>query len=369
MDINIPLVDLKKQYASIKDEIDHAVMGVISSGRFILGPNVFSFEKEICAYCNSKYAISVASGTDALFLALLAAGVGKDDEVIIPTYSFMATAAVVIHCGGKPVMVDIDGDSFNIDTSLIEKKITPKTKAIMPVHLYGQPAEMGNIISIAKKHNLKIIEDAAQAFGAEYKGKKAGSIGDLGCFSFYPTKNLSCFGDGGLILTNDDAMAERIQLLRNHGDKGKYEHIALGFNSRLDEIQAAILRVKLKKVDEWNSRRRQIRDIYFAHLSKSRISLPVEKEGVKHVYHQFTIRVPDREDLVKWLKSENISSAVHYPLCLIDQPAIKNLGYDSDNLEVARKVSKEAVCLPIYPEMEDWEVEFVCKKILQYYGS
>lgn len=363
MEIKIPTINLKMQYHSIKKEIDKAINNVLESGYFILGENVKIFEKEFADYCNTKYAIGVASGTDALHIALLALGIGNGDEVITTSLSAIATALTISFTGAKPVFVDIDPETYNIDANKIEEKITNKTRAIIPVHLYGQPAEMEKIKKIADAHGLFVIEDVAQAHGAEFKGKRVGSIGNVGCFSFYPTKNLGAYGDGGMIVTNDEKIAEKVRLLRDYGQKIRYHHLIKGFNSRLDEIQAAILRVKLKKLDEWNNIRRKNAKQYNELLKESGVILPVEKPYAKHIYHQYVIRTNQRDKLQEWLRSKGILTDVHYPIPIHLQNAYKELGYKRGDLPVTEKYVDEILSLPMYPELKREDIKKIADMI------
>lgn len=359
---SIPLVDLKKQYFSIKDEIDIAVKRVLESGHFILGNEVLSLEREVAEYIGVRHAIGVASGTDALHLSLLACGIGEGDEVITTPFTFIATAEAISYCGAKPVFVDIDINSYNIDPSKIEDKITKKTQAIIPVHMYGHAAGMDEILEIAKRYNLKVIEDCAQAFGTEYKGKKIGGIGDIGAFSFFPSKNLGAYGDGGIVVTDDKDIADKIMMLRVHGSKQKYIHQIIGYNSRLDEIQAAILRVKLKKIDGWNEMRRKNASIYNNLLNKLPVQLPKE-EGRSHIYHVYTIQIKNRDECIKFLGENGISTAVHYPVPIPAQEPYKYLGYSEADLPNSYKVSREVISLPMFPELKMEEIEKVCEAV------
>lgn len=359
---SIPLVDLKKQYFSIKDEIDLAVKRVLESGHFILGNEVSSLEREVAEYIGVKHAIGVASGTDALHLSLLACGIGEGDEVITTPFSFIATAEAISYCGAKPIFVDIDINSYNIDPAKIEDKITKKTKAIIPVHMYGYTAEMDKILEIAKKYNLKVIEDCAQAFGTEYKDKKNGGIGDIGAFSFFPSKNLGAYGDGGIVVTDDKDIADKIMMLRVHGSKQKYIHQMVGYNSRLDEIQAAILRVKLKKIDEWNEMRRKNASIYNNLLNKLHVQLPKEA-GKSHIYHVYTARIKNRDEFIKFLSENGISSAIHYPVPIPAQEAYRHLNYSESDLPNSYKAAREVVSLPMFPELKRDEIEKVCEAV------
>lgn len=334
-------IDLKAQYQTIKPEINKAIQKVLNSGQFILGQEVEKFEQEIAKYLGVEYAIGVASGTDALLLSLIALDIKKGDEVITTAFSFIATANTIARVGAKPIFVDINPKTFNIDASKIQEKITKKTKAIIPVHLYGQVADMDAI----KKFKVPIIEDACQAIGAEYKNKKAGTIGNLGCFSFYPTKNLGACGDGGLVTTNNKQYAEKIKILRAHGAQQKYYHQEIGLNSRLDELQAAILGVKLRHLDKWNNQRIKNAKKYNKLLSKFVIT-PDYKKG--HVYHQYTIRVKKRDKLKAYLEKHNIPIAIYYPVPLHLQKCFKYLGYKKGDFPEAEKAAKEVLSLPIY---------------------
>ena len=366
----IEFLDLKKQYKFIKKEIDTAINNVLKSGNFIGGKEVEKLEQEIAKFCKAKYTVGVNSGTDALFLSLVALGIGRGDEVITSPFTFIATGEIITNTGAKPVFVDIEPGSFNIDPFKIEKAITQKTKAIIPVHLFGQMADMDIIMRIARRYNLKVIEDAAQAIGAEYKGKKAGTWGDLGCFSFFPSKNLGAYGDGGMVITNNKKLAEKIHLLRNHGSdpKNKYRNLILGINSRLDAIQAAILRIKLRHLKEWNKQRQRIAKYYNQKLKKVRdIDIPKILPNRTHIFHQYTIRTKSRDKLSNFLKKQGIETKIYYPIPLHLQPAFKFLGHKKGNFPEAEKASKEALSLPIFPELTKTEQEFIVKKIKSFY--
>ena len=347
----ISLVDLTAQYHSIKKEIDAAVLSTLESGHFILGPQVVKFEESIAAYLGVDHAIGLASGTDALVIALRALNIGEGDEVIIPAYTFFATAGTVMSVGAKPVIVDVDPQSYQIDVSKIEAAITPKTKAIIPVHLYGHPAEMNLILEIARKHGLKVIEDNAQGFGAEYLGKKTGSFGDIGCLSFFPTKNLGAYGDGGAVVTNDPALTEQMRMLRAHGWKKKYYSEMVGYNSRLDALQAAILQAKFPHLDSWNEKRRELSKRYNEHLVPLGIVTPVEREWAKHVYHLYILRSPKRDELQVFLKQKGIASEVYYPIPPHLSVPCKKFGYKEGDFPHAEKAALETLALPLYPEM------------------
>jgi len=355
----IPLLDLVTQYQSIKPEIDGAIQDVLNSGKFILGPQEKAFEQEISDYLGIKHAIGLASGTDALIIALRAAGVGPGDEVIVPAYTFFATAGAVLNVGATPVFVDIDPTTYLIDIDLLRDALTNKTRAIIPVHLYGQAADMDEIVSFAKNHNLIVIEDNAQAFGAEYKGRKTGSIGDFGCLSFFPSKNLGGYGDGGMVVTNDDELARIARMLRTHGWQKKYFPEILGYNSRLDEMQAAILRVKLKYVDIWNEQRRQVASWYAKELTEIGIQPPVVAPNRVHVYHLFMVRFQQREQVQEALKAAGIASDIYYPQPLHQCKPCNGLSIPSTGLPVSEQASKELLALPLYSELTRDQVEYI----------
>ena len=363
----IPIIDLKAQYQTLKNEIDTVVAKVISSGGYILGPEVEGLEKEIAAYAGTIYAIGVNSGTDALLLALKACDIGPGDEVITTAFSFFATAEVIAFLGAKPVFVDINKEDFNINVDLVEAKITPRTKAIIPVHLYGQPAEMDRIMAIAAKHKLKVIEDCAQALGAEYNGKRVGSIGDIGCISFFPTKNLGAYGDGGMIITNDEKAYSTLKKLHVHGAGEKYVHELLGVNSRLDALQAAILRVKLRSLDAWINRRNENAKKYAQGLAGLPLFLPSPKKNVRHVYNQFTISTDKRNELQKYLKEKQIGTAIHYPISLPLQQAFAYLRHDRSQFPVAVAAAETVLSIPAYPEMTTAQIETVIDSIKAFF--
>jgi dTDP-4-amino-4,6-dideoxygalactose transaminase len=347
----IQLVDLVAQYHSIKDEIDAAVHSTLESGHFILGPTVNKLEETIAGYLGVKHAIGLASGTDALVLALRALNVGAGDEVIIPAYTFFATAGTVMSVGAKPVFVDVNPVSYEMDVTRIADCISPLTKAIIPVHLYGHPADMDPILEIARAHGLKVIEDDAQAFGATYKGRKTGAMGDIGCLSFFPTKNLGAFGDGGMVVTNDPALAERMRMLRTHGWKKKYYSEEVGYNSRLDAMQAAILQAKFPHVDEWNDKRRALAQRYTEKLAGTGLVTPVEQEWGRHVYHLYILRSSRRDELQAYLKHRGIASEVYYPLPPHLSIPCKAFGYKEGDYPHAEKAASETLALPLYPEL------------------
>ncbi|KPL04539.1 MAG: transcriptional regulator [candidate division Zixibacteria bacterium SM23_73_2] len=364
--MKVPLLDLKRQYHSIKDEIDQAVNEVLENTRFILGPQVKEFEENVAKYCGDGYAVGVASGTDALLLSLRACGVEPGDEVIIPPFTFFATAGVITRLGAKPVFVDIDLLTYNLLPDKIEEKITERTKAIMPVHLFGQCADMDPIMEVAKKHNLKVVEDAAQAIGSKYKGRRAGTIGDLGCFSFFPSKNLGGAGDGGMVITDDEKLADLVRKLRVHGATQKYFHPMVGYNSRLDTLQAAILNVKLKYLDEWSSKRREKAEVYNRAFANTDIVTPKEEEFNYHIYHQYTISVKNRDKLKEHLLENQIGCSIYYPLSLHLQECYRYLGYKKGDFPNSEIRSEEVISIPVFPELTEEEQEFVIEKIKDF---
>lgn len=364
----ISLVDLTAQYHSIKKEIDAAVLSTLESGHFILGPQVTKFEESIASYLGVNHAIGLASGTDALVLALRALNIGAGDEVIIPAYTFFATAGTVMSVGAKPVFVDVDPQSYQINVNRIAAAITPKTKAIIPVHLYGHPAEMNPIFAIAREHNLKMIEDNAQGFGAEYLGAKTGSLGDIGCLSFFPTKNLGAFGDAGMVVTNDPALAERMRMLRTHGWRKKYYSEEVGYNSRLDALQAAILQAKFPHVDSWNEKRRELAHRYSEHLAPLGVVIPVEREWAKHVYHLYIIRSAKRDELQAFLKRKGIASEVYYPLPPHLSVPCRAFGYKEGDFPHAELAARETLALPLYPELTLSQQDEVIAAVSEFAG-
>ncbi|ACK42627.1 MULTISPECIES: DegT/DnrJ/EryC1/StrS family aminotransferase [Dictyoglomus] len=367
--MRIPAFDLTRQYKRISNDLLPLLEQVLSKGQFILGENVHLLEQELADYCNVKYGLGVASGTDALLISLEALGVKEGDEVITTPFTFFATSEVISLLKAKPVFVDIDPTTYNIDPEKVEDAISPKTKGIIPVHLFGQMAEMDDLTYLAEKYDLFIVEDACQAIGAEYKGKKAGSIGNTGCFSFFPTKNLGGYGDGGFITTNDEKIYEKIKLLRVHGSSKKYYHDIIGHNSRLDEIQAVILRVKLKYLDSWIERRREIAKIYSENLKNFDIVVPEERPYLKHVYHQYVIRVKKRDELQNYLSSKGIGTAIYYPLPLHLQKCYEDLGYKKGDFPEAEKASEEVLALPMWPELTDEEVYYVIETVREFYDK
>ena len=358
----IPMVDLKKQYHLLKSEIDTALLDVLENTQFILGPNVQAFEAEAASYLGAKHALSCASGTDALHLALAAAGIGPGDEIITPTFTFIATAEAIRYVGAQPVFVDIDPQTFNLDPNLIAKAINERTRAILPVHLFGQPANMPEIMSLAKQHNLLVIEDCAQSFGADINGVMTGNFGLAGCHSFFPSKNLGCYGDGGMVTTNDDEIANKIRVLRNHGSAVRYHHDVIGYNSRLDELQAAILRVKLKNIRQYNQERYRVAQSYSEKL-KGHVTPPFEDKIGQHVYHQYTLLTPKRDAVMKKLSESGIASAIYYPIPLHKQNVFVN-DYADISLPVSERIASECMSLPIFPELEESQIKQITETII-----
>ncbi|MFA6078627.1 MAG: DegT/DnrJ/EryC1/StrS family aminotransferase [Candidatus Omnitrophota bacterium] len=367
-----PLLDLKAQYKTIKRDVNKAVSMIMEEQSFILGKEVEELEKEIAAYCGTKYAVGVASGTDAIQLALKAAGVGPGDEVLTVPFTFIATAEAASNLGAKPVFVDIDMKTYIMDPALIESKITPKTKAIIPVHLYGQCADMDRILAIAKKHGLPVIEDCAQAIGATYNGRKAGSMGLAGCISFFPSKNLGCFGDGGMVVTNDESIYKQVKLMRVHGSSTKYSHAIIGYNSRLDNLQAAVLRIKLRKLDGWADKRRQNGTYYDKAFSGLKDCVtPYVAKGNAHVYHQYVLLVSKdlRDKLIEFLNSKGIESRVYYPIPLHMQECYQPLGYKVGDFPNSEKAALGTLALPVYPEMKSSDKKFIVDTVKAFYKT
>ena len=354
-DTGVPLLDLKAQYAPIRDGILAAITRVCDSQRFIMGPEVGSFEQEMSALIGVRHALAVSSGTDALLLALMALDIGPGDEVVMPTYSFFATAGVVARLGAVPVLVDIDPETFNVDTTHIERAVTPRTKAIMPVHLFGLCAQMDPILEVGRRFAVPIVEDAAQAIGATVNGRQAGTMGAFGCFSFFPSKNLGAFGDAGLVTTNDSALAKRALLLRNHGMEPKYYHHLVGGNFRMDALQAAVLRVKAPHLESWTEGRRRNASRYRALFEEAglldRLVLPTELQGCRHIYNQFVIRVPERDRLKQWLDERRIGNEIYYPVPFHLQPCFASLGYRRGEFPHSERAADETIALPIYSEL------------------
>ena len=392
--MNIPLIDLRAQYSSLKDKLDKATLEVLSSANYIMGKNVLDFEKQFAEYIGTKHAISVGNGTDALVLALKAIGIKEGDEVITSPFTFFATAEAISAVGGTPVFVDVLKDTFNIDPSKIEEKITDKTKAIIAVHIFGQCADMDAINEIAKKHNLKVVEDACQAIGGSYKGRKVGTLGDVACFSFFPTKNLGCAGDGGMIVTSDDNIAIIAKALRTHGsgENGqkaynllnniseevttessnandtiynplKYYNYLIGHNTRLDAIQAAILKVKIEKIDEWNERRRQIAKIYDEALKDTELVTPSVDSHVSPVYHMYILQSENRDEVIAKLTKAGIATGIYYPVPLHLQKVYTNLGYKEGDMPVAEYLSHRTFAIPVYPELNEEQINYIIESI------
>jgi dTDP-4-amino-4,6-dideoxygalactose transaminase len=366
--MRIPLVDLVKQYEDIKEEVLSEIAGALDGMQLFLGRNVRSFEPAFAAYCGADFGIGVGSGTDALQLALVACGVGPGDEVITVSHTFFATTEAIVLAGARPVFVDIDPSTCNMDVSKVEDAITERTRAILPVHLYGHPVDMDPLIGLAKTHGLKIIEDACQAHGAEYKGRRTGSLGDAACFSFYFTKNLGAYGEAGFITTSDPEIADRCRMLRDHGQNIKYHHALMGINGRLDEIQAAILNVKLPRLDGWTESRRQLAEAYGAGLP-SAVVRPKEMSWGKHVYHLYVIRTPQRDELRAALEEKGVASAMHYPVPIHRQEAWKAYGGPAVSLPVTEKITGEILSLPIYPELTCEDVDYVCSCVREFAKS
>lgn len=367
----VPLLDLKAQYATIKEEVRAAVDRVIESQYFILGPEVAALEEEVAAYSQCEFGIGVSSGTDALLVSLMAIGLEPDDEVITTAYSFFATAGAIARLGARPVFVDIDSKTYNIDPAKIEAAVTGRTRAILPVHLYGQMADMKPIMDIAEQYDLYVIEDAAQAIGSEYKGRRAGSIGHLGCFSFFPSKNLGGVGDGGMVTANDPDLAARVKRLRNHGYRKKYFSQEVGGNFRLDALQAAVLRVKLPHLDDWTAARQQNAANYrrlFTDAGLSEIGLPTELTNYRHIYNQFVIRCPQRNELMAYLKERKIGCEIYYPQPLHLQECLTHLGYKEGDLPVSERAAAETLALPIYPELTEEMQATVVEAIVDFYN-
>jgi dTDP-4-amino-4,6-dideoxygalactose transaminase len=360
----IPLVDLRAQYAPIADEICAAIDDVIGSQQFILGPQGAALEQELARYCGRRFGIGVASGTDALLLALHVCGIARGDEVIVPAFTFTATAGVVSMLGARPVFADIEPGTFNLDPALLEAKISPKTRAVVAVHLYGLPAAMDAILEVAARRGLKVIEDNAQAIGASYRGRKTGSLGELGCLSFYPSKNLGAYGDAGMIVTDSEEIAARLRLLRDHGQSRKYVSEEQGWNSRLDEIQAAVLRVKLRHLDRWKASRQAHAAEYNALLGRlPGVVTPHVPDGSEHVYHQYTIRVPGRDRVREFLADRSIASGVYYPVPLHLQPVFAGLGHKRGELPESERAADEVLSLPVYPELTSEQIARVAEAV------
>ena len=363
----IPFLDLRAQYLAIQPEIDAAIAAVFAAGRFILGEQVAAFEQEFAAYCGARHGVGVGSGTEAIHLALLACGIGPGDEVITVPNTAVATVAAIEQSGACPVFVDVDFAARTLDPHKLEAALTPRTRAILPVHLYGAPADLDPILALARARGVRVVEDCAQAVGALYRGLRLGSLGDLGCCSFYPTKNLGAYGDGGFITTTDDALADRLRLLRTYGWRERDKSVIKGLNSRLDELQAAVLRVKLRHLDAWTARRRQLAARYSAALSGSGVNLPFEKSGLQPVYHLYVIATPERDALRAHLKERGIETLVHYPVPIHLQEAYAGMGCAAGSFPNAECLARQILSLPLYPEMDDDTVDTVAAVIRDYY--
>jgi len=367
--MQVPFLDLKAQYRSIKEEIDAAMQAVVDQTAFAGGPFVARFEEAFAAFCGCKYAVGTGSGTDALWMALIAAGVGPGDEVITVPDTFMATAEAISFCGAKPVFVDVVESTCNMDPEKLEGAITARTKAIVPVHLFGQPADMDPILEIARRHGLLVIEDACQAHGAQYKGKMAGSIGDAGCFSFYPGKNLGAYGEAGAVVTNSEALAEKMRMFRDHGQAQKYQHSMVGWNARMDGLQGAVLSVKLNHLEDWNNARRQNAQLYSELLQRVKsIVLPTEADYARHVYHIYAVRTPKRDSLMACLAEKGISCGIHYPIPVHLQKAYEDLGLGEGSFPVVERCATEFVSLPMFPELTAEQISFVADEIKGFCG-
>jgi len=367
----VPFLDLRAQYTRLKDKIKTALDEVLEAQQFILGPKVAALEQAIAAYCGVSYAVGVSSGTDALLVALMSSGIGEGDEVITSPFTFFASVGSIVRLGARPVFVDIDPKTFTLNVDQIEAKITAKTKAIIPIHLFGQSANMLPLNEVAQRYKLMVIEDAAQALGATYKDRKVGALGDIACFSFFPSKNLGGYGDGGMVVTDDKAIYEKIKMLRVHGARDRYVHEVVGGNFRLDEIQAAVLLVKLPYLDEWNKQRAKRADTYFSFFQEAgllnKIKLPSVGPNNTHIFHQFVIRVPRRDELFEYLKKQGVECAIYYPIPLHLQKCFRFLGYKQGDFPEAEKAARESIALPIYPELTSAQQEYVVAKIDKFY--
>lgn len=367
-ELRVPFVDLRAQYDTLRDEVGAAMAATLQRTDYILGAAVGQFEQEFARYCGVKHALGVGSGTDALRLALDACGVGRGDEVITPANTYIATVEAIFDLHAIPVLVDVSPATYNIDVGAVEAAITPRTRAIVPVHLYGQPADMDPLLDLARAHHLPVIEDACQAHGARYKGRRAGSMGDLGCFSFYPSKNLGAYGDGGMVVTDNDDYAARIAMVRNHGQNKKYHHLVKGLNSRLDTLQAAVLGVKLPYLDTWNASRRSAADLYRRHLGRAGLTAPVEEAHVEHVYHLFVVTVNNRERLQQYLSQHGIETGIHYPIPIHRQEMYKSLGRDG-RYPTVEHLADHILSLPMYAELTEDHVQHVVQTIADFQAS
>ena len=361
----IPLVDLRAQYLSIKRDVDAAMARVMETGQFVLGEEVEGFEREFAAYSGASHGIALNSGTSALHLALMAAGVTKDDEVITVPFTFVATVAAIGYIGARTVFVDVDPKTFTMDPARLERAITSRTKAIVPVHLYGQPADMDPILEIAKRHGVRVIEDACQAHGAAYNGRPVGSLGDAACYSFYPGKNLGAYGEGGMVVTSDPEIARTVRMLRDWGQDRKYHHVLKGFNYRMEGLQGAILRVKLRHLERWTEARRRHAKEFAAHLRDSGVATPVEAPYARHVFHVYAVRTADRASLQRVLQSNGIATGIHYPVPVHLQPAYADLGYTQGDFPESERAANEVLSLPMYPELSQTDVELIAAAVKQ----
>ena len=365
--MEIPLVDLRKQYAPLKNEILSGIERVLDGMHLFLGENVQALEREFAQFCGARHGIGVSDGTAALHIILRAMGIGPGAEVITVSHTFIATVEAIILAGARPVFVDIDPDTYLMDIAQVKSRITPHTKAILPVHLYGQTVDMDPLLEIAAQHGLKVIEDACQAHGAEYKGRRAGSLGDAAAFSFYFSKNLGAYGEGGFIATNDDELARKVRMIRDHGSERRYYHDLVGFNGRLDEIQAVVLRAKLPHLADWNERRRSHARQYHELLQGTRVIAPVECPENRHVYHLYVVQVPERDELQAWLKSQGVFTGIHYPVPVHLQQAMGFLGYKAGDFPVTERVAAEILSLPMYAELTEAEIEYVANQITGFF--
>ena len=368
--MNVPFVDFREQYHAIKDKVDVGLKKVFEDGSFILGPQEKAFEEDFARYCGTQYAVGVNSGTDALYLAMLALDIGPGDEVIVPTFTFIATALCVSYTGAKPVFVDIEDQTCNIDPARFEAAITRKTKAVIPVHIYGQPADMKEINAIATKHKIAVVEDACQAHGATYNGKKTGALGDIACFSFYPTKSLGAFGDGGMVVTGNRSLYEKTLMLRDYGRAGRYDHKIKGHNSRLDTVQAVVLAAKLPLLDQWNKMRNDVA-AHYGNLLKSAegVVTPAIQKDRTHVFQTYAVRLPNRDKICEAMKAKGIGVLIHYPIPLHLQEAYADLGHKMGDFPVSERIAKEILSLPMFPHMKKDQVEYVCATLKELLGS
>jgi dTDP-4-amino-4,6-dideoxygalactose transaminase len=366
MDMNVPFVDLRTQYRAIADEVRPKLETVMANADFILGHDVTAFEEEFATYCGASYGIGLDSGTSALELSLRACEVGEGDEVITAANTFFATAAAITYVGARPILVDINPLTYNIDVSRLEEALSERTRAIIPVHLCGQPADMDPIMELAERKGLWVIEDACQAHGARYKGRRTGSIGHVACFSFYPAKNLGGYGDGGMVVTNDEKIAERVRMLRDYGQQEKYHHLTVGYNRRLDTLQAAVLRVKLHHLDEWNEARRRHARLYDRLLKDTSVTPPLNPEYSEHVYHLYVVQSERRDELREWLEAKDVATGIHYPVPIHLQPAYAHLGYSEGDFPVTEAYARRTLSLPMFPELTKEQIEYVVEAIHQF---